>query len=103
MWSDNVSISNILLSFTGYKNMGNSSWYMFDIFIIYAIIYLCFMIFKKSNTAGVIAVFVVTYTVNIIMQKLDMGLIFVVSIFCLPAGMAFSLLRPHLRKAVTKT
>lgn len=102
MWSDNVSISNILLSFTGYKNMGNSSWYMFDIFIIYAVIYLCFMIFKKSNTAGVIAVFVVTYIVNIIMQKLDIGLIFVVSIFCLPAGMAFSLLRPHLRKAVTK-
>lgn len=30
MWSDNISISNILLSFTGYKNMGNSSWYMFD-------------------------------------------------------------------------
>lgn len=102
MWSEEVSISNILLSFTGYTNMGNSSWYMFDIFITYAIIYLCFMIFKKSKTTGVIAVFVVTYIVNIIMQKCDMSTIYVESIFCLPAGMAFSLLRPHLRRAVTK-
>lgn len=101
-WSEEVKLSTILLSFTGFTNMGNSSWYMFDTFVLYIVIYLCFMIFKKSNTAGVISVFALTFIINLVMIKADLGLVFVTSIFCLPAGMAFSLLRPKLRKIATK-
>ncbi|WP_177918926.1 acyltransferase family protein [uncultured Eubacterium sp.] len=99
---NNISVSHFILSLIGYKSLGNSNWYMFDLFIMYIVIYLCFTVFNKSRVAGVISVFVVTYIISKIFQEAEMDLIFVISIFCMPTGMAFSLLRPYLKRLVTK-
>ncbi|MCD7893907.1 MAG: hypothetical protein LUG60_09425 [Erysipelotrichaceae bacterium] len=44
-------IENIILSFIGLKSIGNSSWFMFAILILYITAYLSFRIFKKPKQA----------------------------------------------------
>lgn len=41
------SISRILLSYIGWTSIGNSSWYMFVIFVLYLLTYVCFKLLKN--------------------------------------------------------
>ena len=36
----------ILLSFTGWVGIGNSNWYMFDIFVLYILLFVSFYFLK---------------------------------------------------------
>ena len=50
------SISTILLSFLGYKTVGNSNWYMMAIFILYIITYVSFKICKNRDFIPIVSV-----------------------------------------------
>lgn len=106
--SGNISpnLSQILLSLIGIRSLGNSYWYMFDTFLMYIIIYLCFTlcfkIFKKSKQTGVIFVFISVIPAYLIMNIFDMSSVFYTTIFCMPAGMIFCLIQKQLHKIITK-
>lgn len=46
---ERYSIPHILLSTIGYKNVGNSSWYIFAILLLYALTFVGFLIIKWRN------------------------------------------------------
>lgn len=50
------SLRTIVLSFTGWDNIGNSSWYMFVIFTLYIITFVCFKFFKSKPIIAITAV-----------------------------------------------
>lgn len=47
--------STIILAFTGWTSIGNSNWYMFAIFTLYIITYICFLVFERSIGMSIIA------------------------------------------------
>jgi membrane-bound acyltransferase YfiQ involved in biofilm formation len=96
------SLKDTILSFTGYKTVGNSGWYLFVTFCMYIIIFISFMISRKSNIAGVIIVFALTIAFTF--WEINMGLAdrFYNTIFCFPVGMLFSLIKPYFDKVIMK-
>lgn len=99
----NFTLSDYLLAFTGFKSIGNSNWYMFVTFSLYIILFIAFMIFKKSNILGVCSMFILTAAFVLVeMKALNLSVIFYDTIFCFPLGMAFSLIKPFVDKIVMK-
>lgn len=95
-------ISQVLLSFTGYKSIGNSNWYMFVTFAMYIIIFVAFIIFRDKKWLGLIATFGLTVAFIILEIKLDLPSRFFNTIMCVPVGMLFSMIKPLFDKIVMK-
>lgn len=98
----NYPIQNILLSFTGFKSIGNSNWYMFVTFAMYVIIYIAFMIGRKHKAIGLTLVFALTIAFVIFEKKIGLEQRYYNTIFCLPFGMLFSVIKPYFDKIVMK-
>ncbi len=97
------SLEHYLLSFTGYTSIGNSNWYMFVTFALYIIVFIAFMIFRKSKILSVALVFILTFAFVIFeINVLDLPVRFYDTIFCFPLGMLFSMLKPYIDKIVMK-
>ena len=83
------TLSQFLLSLTGWISIGNSNWYMFAIFMMYILSYVCLKLFSKHRFAGMIT-----------MSGATLGYIYVLSllqparfsntVLCYLAGMWYS-------------
>ena len=101
----------ILLAFIGYDTLGNSNWYMFVTFVMYIIIFVSFIWFKKAKVIPVGITCVLTVVFMLWMMKVDlkdpfynlMGPQWYNTIACFPAGMVFSIIKPTLDKIVMKS
>lgn len=96
------SLKAILLSFTGLTAIGNSNWYMFVTFAMYIIIYASFMICRKHKELGVVLVLALTVAFSVFENKIGLADRYYNTIFCMPFGMIFSLIKPYFDKAVMK-
>ena len=64
------SFTTILLAFSGWTSVGNSNWYMFAIFTLYILTYICFRIFYKSNFKAILLMTVLSLAYIYVMSKL---------------------------------
>lgn len=96
-------IKKTLLSFTGVTSIGNSNWYMFITFVMYIIIFISFIICRKSKALGVILVTVLTIAFAYIEYKAGLENRYFNTILCFPAGMLFSLIKPKFDKIIMKS
>lgn len=97
------SLKRYLLAFTGYEAIGNYNWYMFVTFAMYIIVFVSFMVFRKSKPLAVFSVFILTYGfVMLEANVLELPLRFYDTIFCFPLGMLFSMLKPYTDKILMK-
>ncbi len=97
-----LDLLKTIFAFTGITSVGNSNWYMFVTFAMYIIIIAAFLIFKKSNRLALVGVFVLTCSFAYAEYKLGLASRFYNTIFCFPAGMLFSELKPYIDKALMK-
>jgi peptidoglycan/LPS O-acetylase OafA/YrhL len=83
-------LERILLSFTGWKSVGNSNWYIFVVLCLYVFTFLAGILFKKKYT--LIAIFVAVCGVGYIfvVSLLGKGTYWYDTILCYPAGMMFA-------------
>lgn len=95
-------LKDILLAFTAYTSVGNSNWYLFVTFAMYIIIFVSFFVFRKNKYIAVGAVILLTGVFAAVEYKAGMGTRYYNTIFCFPAGMVFSLLKPYIDKIVMK-
>lgn len=101
----------IALAFTGYGTLGNSNWYMFVTFVMYIIIFVSFIWFKKSKVVPVAITCILTAGFMLLLMKIDqkdpfynlIGTQWYNTIACFPAGMVFSLIKPTFDKIVMKS
>ena len=91
-----------ILSFTGLKSLGNSNWYMFATFLMYIIVIVSFLIFRKKKVLGVGCVVVLTVAYMVLASKLGLQKVFFNTVCCFPAGMVFSLVKPYIDKLLMK-
>lgn len=66
----NYSISTILLSFTGWTSIGNSAWYMFAIFTLYIVTYICFKMLKNKRFLSILLITILSLCYIYIMSLL---------------------------------
>ena len=97
-----LDLLKTILAFTGLTSVGNSNWYMFVTFAMYIIIIVAFLIFRKSNKPALLGVFVLTGVFAYVEYKAGLASRFYNTIFCFPAGMLFSELKPYVDKALMK-
>lgn len=93
----------IVWSFIGWKNIGNSNWYMFAIFILYFIFFLAFFLLcwnQSRTTHFVSAVLLTVLTVGYVFWQIQIGqsAYFYNTVILLPLGVWYSLLKPWIEK-----
>lgn len=96
------SIKVKLLAFTGWSSVGNSNWYMFVTFVLYIIIFVSFILFRKSNVSAALGVTVLTVAFAVFEYKIGLPSRFYNTIICFPAGVLFSFIKPYFDKLVMK-
>lgn len=99
----NYTLSHILLSFTGYRAVGNSNWFMLVTFAMYIIVFVSFMICKNHKILGIVLTFALTGAFIFLEYKLGLETRYYNTILCFPAGMAFSMIKPYFDKFVMKS
>lgn len=86
------TLSSVLLSMVGWKNLGNSSWYIFAILCMWIATYAAFRLFPYNGHGwrGVALVTVLTLAYALLMRHEGVSKCFYDTILCYPAGMALS-------------
>ena len=95
-------LSHWLLSFTGFKSIGNSNWYMFVTFVLYIIVILSFLVFRKSKILALASVGVLCVGFVFLEKNAGLGTAFYNTALCFPLGMLFSMLKPFIDKIFMK-
>lgn len=99
---DHFSFSHWLLSFTGFKSIGNSNWYMFVTFVLYIIVIVSFLIFKKSDKLALVCVGVLCVGFVFLEKNAGLGTAFYNTALCFPLGMFFSVFKPYIDRIFMK-
>lgn len=101
----NFSVEQVLLAFTGWTSIGNSSWYMFAIFTFYIVLYLSFiLLYKKSRLASLCLVTILSVVYVVVLNIVLKGTktYYYDTFLCLPAGMWFSCYKEYFYTFVKK-
>lgn len=97
-----LNAKQMLLAFTGYNSIGNSNWYIFDILVLYLIVFAAFMLARKKLFAGAIITTVLTVGFVFAQMLLKRNDWCYNTVILFPVGMIFSLVKPQLEKLITK-
>ena len=102
-FSKPLDMVKTIFAFTGATAVGNSNWYMFVTFALYIIIFVSFFIFRKSKVLALAGVFLLTAV--FVFAEIEVGFAdrYYNTIFCLPAGMLFSMVKPYIDKILMKS
>lgn len=101
-FSKPLDIFKTIFAFTGATAVGNSNWYMFVTFAMYIIIFVSFFVFRRSKAFALISVFLLTGVFVLAEIKVGFADRYYNTIFCFPAGMLFSMLKPYIDKILMK-
>ena len=87
-----------LLAFTGLEAIGNSNWYIFDILVLYILVFLSFSIAyilpdKARYAAGAVLLTAATVGMIIAMRRLDKDAYWYNTLMIFPMGFIYSLVR----------
>lgn len=95
-------IKRIALSLIGLSSVGNSSWYMFVTFMMYAVIFAAFMLGRDNKYIGAALTLALTLLFAYTEYRCGLANRYFNTVFCFPAGMIFSLLKPKIDKFIMK-
>lgn len=89
------SIKENILAFTGWESIGNSNWFMFDIFVVYLLFCLCFGVLKKCRNENLKLIafsFFCILFVGLLIRTKD-GAWWYNTLLCFPLGMWYAKLK----------
>ena len=111
------SLKRIVLSLIGWQSVGNSNWYIFDILVLYMLMFFAFGISEKlktgeklngsrfrehTNLPGLILFFVLTLCFIYVMMKTDKETRWYNTVILLPVGCLYSEFRGEIERLVIK-
>lgn len=96
------SITTIMLAYTGWENIGGSNWYIFVTLVMYLLIFISFMLFRKSKFAAVTLTALLSVALILFERKMGQGSYYYNTVMVFPIGMFFSLIKPHFDKIFLK-
>lgn len=92
-------VVNYIFCWVGWESIGNSNWFVFDILVLYVIVYLTLGYHKRYRTDVVSFVIIVTIITAILWGALKVsgrGGWWYNTLFCFPAGLLFSVLKERI-------
>ena len=92
-----LTVPQVLLSLIGWTSIGNSNWFMFAILALYLIVFIAFMISRKSKLFAVILTTLLTFVYIAVMMRFKDNYWYN-SVLCLPLGMWYSFFREKAEK-----
>lgn len=99
-------IENYILCWTGYLNIGNSNWFVFDILVLYLITHIAFVCNRRynlSNNAIVILVSICSFLFWLVLLLIDKGNYWFDTVLCFPMGMLFFMYKTRIERISNKT
>lgn len=89
--NNKYDLITIILSFVGYESIGNSNWYMFDIFVLYIFTIISFskIFYIKNNERKSLMILTILTIIYIILFRLLKETWFVDTLLCYPFGMIY--------------
>lgn len=98
-----MTLEKVLWSLIGWKNIGNSNWFMFTILVLYIVIYVAFMLFKKHKVAALIFTTALTFAYIAIMRHVfELAAYWYNTSLCLPLGLWYSFFKDKIEAFVMK-
>lgn len=94
---NHYSLQKVLLSLIGWESLGNSNWYMFAIFSLYILSYLCLRLFSKNKIIALCAMTICTLGYVYVMSILQPSR-FSNTALCYLAGMWYSYFKEDIDK-----
>lgn len=92
----------MLLTFVGWKSIGNSNWYIFSILWLYIFTYIAFYTFKNNHKKAVIGVLLLSLLYMMILRKVGRPYYCYDTTLCYVWGMLFSLYRKKIEEFVNE-
>lgn len=96
------TLSRWFLSFIGLRSIGNSNWYLFVTFVLYVIVIISFLVFKKSQKFALVSVCALSVGFVILEKEMGLGSRYYNTLLCFPFGMVFSVAKPDIDKRLMK-
>lgn len=90
------STYEIVLSFSGWTSVGNSNWYMFVVFVLYIMFYLCFVHCTEKQRIVRISIYSLICVALVILLSFVKEPWWWNSMLCMPAGMWFAQLKERI-------
>ena len=96
-----LSVAKVLLSFIGWKSLGNSNWYIFDIMCLYAFVYVAHKIPSRNPVYNFLyfTLLCVVFTVAMYCLK---PFWWYDTVLCFWSGYAFAFIRPFVEPYLKK-
>lgn len=86
-------VKTMLLTFVGWKAIGNSNWYIFSILWLYLFTFIAFRVFKDNYLKAVIGIILLSLLYMVILCKVGRPYYCYDTTLCYALGMLFSLYR----------
>lgn len=102
VFSKFYDFKTILLSFIGWKSVGNSNWYIFAVLVLYIITFVSFIIARDKKVLGVCLVTILSMGFVYWQMKMNRPDCCYNTVILFPAGMIFSLVKDKVEKIITK-
>lgn len=102
-----LETKQVLLSFIGLRGMGNSSWYIFDVLVLYLATFIAFLPVKKWNSkwvkfAGIVIVSAFSGAFIVIMKRLNYDTYWYNTVPLYALGMFYSFFKDEIEKVLFK-
>lgn len=97
---NSMTIEQVLLSFIGWESIGNSNWYLFDIFVLYIFFMISFNLFKKDKMR-IYGITFLTILFIIALSFFREGYWYN-TLLCFPLGMFYSYYKEKIDQTIMK-
>jgi hypothetical protein len=95
-------LKNILLAFTSWTSIGNSNWYITAILVMYVIVTISFLVFRKHHFPALVLMTVITVAYVYFNMKIGRSAYCYNTVIVFPLGMWYAYLQPTIDKIVMK-
>lgn len=101
LMQNTLTVQQVALSFIGWESIGNSNWYLFDIFMLYIFFIISFNLFKKEKMR-IYGLTFLTILFIFSLYFLKDGYWYS-TVLCFPLGMFYSYYKDRIDNAVMKS
>lgn len=98
-----MKLPDVLLSLFGWSTIGNSNWFMFVVLVLYLIVYVSFLLFRKNKGIALVTTTLFTVAYIVIMYNFsDKESYWYNTALCFPIGLWYSYFKERIEAFVMK-
>ena len=97
-----IGIDTLVRAFLGFKSIGNSSWFIFTMLLVYIFAFLSFRLLKFHPLAAIGGILALTLGFAVCIELNNYEALWYDTAFCFAAGFVYSYFRPTIERLVRR-